>query len=476
MKIEELYKLYLKNDDNTLYFFNLKEGKMYFLNKRVLSLRTDQEITNDIPFVKPDDILLARRIANNKDSFCPFESMDESLIKKTIELFLKVCDRELKNTLVVTKSLDRQLYLIENSSQYELFQDILNDNVKEDVQRWVHMNEIEKVEYNRFQLPFTYLKKLLKLNPWQYFNNDSLIKIVVGEVNIFVNLKKEQKEINLYFGEPGFNDFELVKNSGIDNPSLIVLSLINRITCSFEDSSQLDEDERNLVINSKVDFDSLFPQITLFQENIMPTKSIKSDDLNILGECLKILYYGLIDYINNGKNKKLLKISLSKSDKITISSYVYKESKTINDYGFSYEEKDTECVLDYQKIYEAKIDVLYSDFDDGIEKYWIYALVVIDHETNEIVFDRLVSYDGKEKPLAIISRELNEFALENNFAHKVIVEDFLTEALLTDALGIDLEIEYGQISEILGAIIDEFDYLNKNEKSLKEKINISKLS
>lgn len=473
MTIEELYNIYNLGDSHLLYFYDKNNNNFVTLSKDIINIASKEDNESKNLNSLDNEIQNAKNILNNPKKFILFNRYSSSEILKIEKLFLRKVANPLKQKLEYNlDDYSKFLDILKNAKKIISWNNFLKHSIMENIKLWIIDNSINGIEIgNKFQIPFYYLKKIASFNPWKDINLGELIKIESDKICVYVSFFQNfgSKDINLYFGELGKSNCELVENISKYGDSNFYPSLVNRITCKFQHKESLKDEEQIIINNSKMKFvERYYPSILSCQENMAPSYQINDYKLSLLTKCLKIIYYGLIDYFENKeklfkKTDETLHITLTSNDEIFLSLKNDSSNNLIDKHGLDFiQDKETECQIRYDDEYEVKLDILNEEYTNYMDKYYIYYLIVLNIKTEEIIFTTQAIWDGKNSPLKILEDSLASFAKKNGFAHKVYVDNFFAKVMIGDAVGKDIEvISSVSASKLMYDIVDELNYLNE---------------
>ena len=479
MKIKELYELYGITKDDFRFFYDTKIKKLVPIQRHLVELMENGLLLEEDEYEDSlkEQVKILHFYEKHPDELIYFPTVDMFDIINAKEVFIRELDEDMRpqfDYLTDSKEdLETFLTKVEDMHLIKRWDRNYTDQIEQRVNDWINANNIEGI-YNPdyYNKPLRTLKKISKLNPWKYFKKKALIKIQVGQVSFYIKTlgdKNIYKGLVIYPGESGLNDLEMITNVSLDGgePPLINMALQNSIMCSFSSYDELTSTEQNILNKSNIRFyKGKCPSIREFREGYYPTSEIDEQSMHLISSVLEIAYNGILEcmnqkYLSKLKDDELLQINLDQNDKVSISSWVYVPSETINNYGLDIEPRKATCFLDDTLNYEVKVDVISSPIDDGFNKFYVFSLFVVDLDTGMVVFNGQSYYNGEETALKQLSKQLHDFAEDNDFATNVTVSDFVSEMLVVSSIGDDVEIEYEQPSPYMEEIFTQLNSLTE---------------
>ena len=475
MDFVSLCNLFVDIQDTQVYFFNVKTWNVLIISRDLLDEYEENKESDDPKF---DDI---KEVVNNHDYILfPTLSINEFVRAKRIFIlkYFSKLNNPFEDFLDDSKSEKDFLSRVEELNLFDKWEQVLQDEVKCSVYRYLLNNTDNLFDY----LPkYTYALKSLKsiylLKMWNYFTDEDLIKISVGDVSIYIDVLGSEGKCygySIYHGEDGLCDYQSLKEFVNKENSSIVMSLQNCLTVYFNKYQDLNDEELVIIKKSRLEFEEgEYPSILMFNEGRFPSNNINIDELRYLENVNQVLFDAMYIYLQEPlaldfTSRESLLIEVGSDNKLKLSPYKQEDSKNISTYGFDYEENKALCLLNDDSCYEVKVDCLYAPYIDGDTKYWIYVLIVIDSDSELIVHHDQQMYSEENKAFTLLKENLNKFALENGFASKVSVSDFFSYQLVKEGVGCDLDIEIEEPSEMMKEIISGLHSLELNEEEEKE--------
>ena len=477
MDFVNLCNLFVDIQDSKVYFFNVKTWNVLIISRDLLDEYEDNREHDDPRF---NDI---KKVVNNHDYILfPTLSINEFVRAKRIFIlkYFSKLDNPFEEYMDDTKTEKDFLSKVEELNLFDKWEDVLQDEVKCSVYRYLLNNTDNVFEYlPKYTYTLMSLKSIYLLKMWNYFTDEDLIKIKVGEVNIYIDVLGNEGKCygySIYHGDDGLCDYQSLREFTNKENSSVVMSLQNCLTVYFNEYQDLNDEELVIIRKSKLEFEEgEYPSILMFNEGKFPSNNIDIDTFRYLENVNQVLFDAFYIYLQEPlvidfTSRESLLIELDNKNKLKLSAYKQEDCKNISTYGFDYEENKALCLLSTDACYEVKVDCLYAPYIDGDIKYWIYVLIVIDLDSELIIHHDQQMYSEENKALTLLKDNLNKYALENGFASRVSVSDFFSYQLVKEGVGCDLDIEIEESSEMMKEIISGLHSLELNEEDDKETI------
>ena len=186
MDFVSLCNLFVDIQDSQVYFFNVKTWNVLIISRDLLDEYEENKESDDSKF---DDI---KEVVNNQDYILfPTLSINEFVRAKRIFIlkYFSKSNNPFEDFLDDTKSEKDFLSRVKELDLFDKWEKVLQDELKCSVYRYLLNNTDNVFDY----LPkYTYALKSLKcmylLKMWNYFTDEDLIKISVGDVSIYIDI------------------------------------------------------------------------------------------------------------------------------------------------------------------------------------------------------------------------------------------------------------------------------------------------
>lgn len=492
MKLSKLIEAYRKEDSDFVYYYDKKKDALveiptFFLDELIHHKEAKRKTNEE---QKLFNIIKLKII--DKENFVPFPCLDLLDFIKAKRTFLKTTSKKnrelLKNFKDDYYGVRAFIEKIEKNNLVKNWNQVMEEQIRDSIYTWNIYYDLNIFgESKKYNYCFKMMEKVAKLKPWKYFSDQDLVKINIGDTNIYVNILGQAGKCYgfvFYHGESGIRDYQMVNNTAINQEeSLLAVSLQSGIGCYFNDYEELNDQELEIITNSKMKFNpGFYPSLISFSEGRYPTNEINNSQINYVVNILKILYEGLLDYLNSDlvlhfENRESLEILLHKNDLIEINKWTNEPSELVNDYGLTYEANQDDIDLDETLCYELKVDVIERCFDfDDIGKCWLYVLLVVDKDTELVIFNSEAVYTNGEKALTQLVSELKEFALANGFSKEVVTSDFFSTQVAYEALGSEIEIVNEDTSDTMKFLFSSLSNINEDNEEEEIDFDISRMN
>ena len=468
MNLDDLYRIFLEKDPDNSYFVD-KE------NMIILSCPTEvlKKVHENLELSEEDKAYeeVARRYLDEKNRYVLVPTLEPYDYLKAKHTFIRESSVEIRKEISgFNDDFEGMNLFIDKITELNLldtWKKTFEEQVDDSIYLWLLNSHINMFpESQRYNKVFEYMKKIYRLNPWHYFDNEELIKISIGDFNIYLNfnlLDQFYGDFSIYFDKPGLCDFEAINDFDANEDNLMN-SFQSCIKCLYLPENMISAESYAILKKSKLEFKTYSPSIELYQEGKVVTNNIDDNNLILLEDVIRIFYAGLLDYIYypvflNRQKNEFLNIDVLENDELVLKGFLYQRTGEINDYGFSYEEKETTCLLDDYLSYEVKLDCFKSSLLDPENPVYIYYVIAIDVDKNDVVYYDQSCYQEDKKAVELLKEKLNKFIDEKGFAKNIFVDDYFSYQLIRETVGLSAEVQYQESSYILEDIVDKIHQL-----------------
>lgn len=473
MEYQDFLYEFTHTSDHEIKFYDKKMDKVISVDSSIYFLVNvnDKFDLNQLTDDGKEEFKKIKRILKDKNRFIvmnPASNITYDLAEKAYSFELP---ESVKKNL--HSSMDIFVHSLDNDKEFEKYWDFFIEDYMND---WFSIHNLDVVEEDKkYNLCFKWMKLIYKLEPWNYFTDQQLVKIKINKMETYVNILGNAGEcygFTLYYGKKGLCDYNLLANEAENNPnSVLFASLQNADSFYYDYYGSLDEEFYQIINKSGLEFEEgSYPNILSFKEGKFPTGNLDKNELTITSTILKALYIGMLKFIqtkysNKMKEDQLLEIELTDFYSCKLRTWKNDRRDLINDYGLCLKPSNNECKFIENAFYEVRLDALHHPVNIDNEKMWSYIFLVRDIINNKIIFHTLASYQEDKKALPQIVNELKEFAKNNGFSKKVLVHNFVEFEIVMEAINDQVEIIKGDYSEEL----DEFLELINNVGEFENK-------
>lgn len=478
MNLEDLYYIFLKKDPVYSYFVDKKDMKILSCPTNVLEKVYEERTLNEEDKEFEED---CKTFLNDEERYVLIPTLGPFDYLRAKRNFIREVSLETRKEISsFSDDLEGMNLFVDKITELNLLDNwkkTFQDQVDDSIYLWLVNNKINLIPENeRYNKIFSFMSKIYRLNPWHYFDNQELIRLSISDFNVYINFNLNDvffSDFTIYYGKQGLCDFEALNDFSASEENLIN-SFKTCVKCSFLDKNEASLDTIAIINGSKMEFKEYYPSIEQYNEGKLPTHNLDENNLILLEDVVRVLYAGLQDYIYypiylNRKKNEFLDIEVLENDDLVLKGYLYQKTGEINDYGFSYEEKETVCFLHEDKTYEVKLDCYHSSILDDDSPNYNYYIIAIDIDSDDVVYFDQSTYYEEEKAIPLLKNKLNKFIKRHGFAKNIYLDDYFTHQLILETVGNDVEIEVQELSYVLEDIVNkirDMDSLIDNDEVL----------